>query len=103
MRHTPFSAFLALAGVILPFLLWENTLLVYILVLSPLYLAYPSTYIAAGVLATALLWPNVTEHNLLMRATLVVDAAYIMLFAPQPIKYKMTATKVPNNDFVILI
>jgi hypothetical protein len=92
-----------LLGILLPFLLWEDTLLAYVLIFSPIYLVYSSRTLAGCLLLTALLWPSVTERNLSMRLALLVDAAYIAFFAPRVAKYKMTPTKVHNNDFVLLI
>lgn len=60
IKHDPFSAFLSLSALILPFLLWEDTFLAYLLLLTPLYLPYKSYYLAASLALTALLWPSVT-------------------------------------------
>ena len=103
IRHNPFSAFMALVGIILPFLFWEDSIFIYVLILSPLYLVYSSKWLALGLLATAVLWPNITERNMLMRLVLIVDSIYIGFFASKSTKYKITPTKVPNNDFVFLI
>ena len=103
IRHNPFSAFMALVGIILPFLFWEDSIFIYLLILSPLYLVYSSKWLALGLLATAVLWPHITERNMLMRLVLIVDSVYIGFFASKSTKYKITPTKVPNNDFVFLI
>ena len=103
IRHSPFSAFLSLLGVILPFLLWEDTLLVYVLILSPIYLVYSSKYLAFGLCLIALFWPSITERNLLMRALMIVNSLFIISNGSRTTKYKMTPTKALNHDFVLLI
>ena len=102
-KQTPVSAFLSLAGIIIPFIFWEDTLLVYVLMASPLFLVYSSRNLAFGLFLTAVLWPSVSERNLLMRILLIVDGIYVMLSAKRVVKYKMTATALKNNDFPLLI
>jgi hypothetical protein len=103
MKHDPISAFLALSSLIIPFLLWEDTFLGYLLILTPLYLPYKSFYLSGSLALCAFLWPHVTERNLMMRAFLLMNAIYIAITRNRQQKYKMTPTQVENSEFPILI
>jgi hypothetical protein len=103
IKHDPVSAFLSLSALIVPFLLWENTFLAYVLILAPLYLAYKSYYLSSCLTLLALLWPEVTERNLLMRAFILMNAIYIAITHNRQIRYKMTPTRIENSEFPLLI
>lgn len=102
-KYDPISAFLALSSLIMPFLLWEDTFLAYLLIIAPLYLPYKSYYLSATLALCALLWPQLSERNLMMRAFLIMNALYIALTHHRQPKYKMTPTQIENSEFPLLI
>jgi hypothetical protein len=57
LKYDPISAFLCLSSLLLPFLLWEDTFLAYVLILSPIYLAYKSYYLSVALTIIAIAWP----------------------------------------------
>lgn len=112
---TPLSAFLSLCGLIVPFTESPDTIIPFLLILSPIYINKKSKILSIVLILIAVLWPvhgkhiskhwfsTIEQNDIIMRVLILLDAIYMIVAFRRPGKYKMTPSQIENNQFPILI
>lgn len=106
--HSPVEVFLSLCGIVLPLLLWTDSFLSYVVLLTPLFMLFTSKWLGVVLVVGAASWPDKwNERTVAMRLLLgVVGFTLLWKAASQGegrVKYRMTPTKVPNSGIPLLI
>jgi hypothetical protein len=81
--------------------MWADTILAFILMLSPIYLLTNSKIIAFILILLAIVWPDHSQNDFLMRIIMIADGIYMATTSVRASKYKMIPSKIKNSDFPI--
>lgn len=109
------SAFLSLCGLIVPFSEAPDTLIPFLLILSPIYINKKSKILCFILILIAIFWPlnsrknsnswliSIDDNDIIMRILLLIDSVYMFISFKKAGKYKMTPSQIENNQFPIVI